>query len=108
VRGSPTADGGEREAVELLRAVTEGRTAAGARRLEATDMASPEQAGDGVGAALELALRGCVRVGVRFPSRAHTCRPVPASDVTATSLPTLGRLGHPADDLDHDGRLIIG
>lgn len=40
VRRSTTAHGGEREGVEL-RAVTEGRTAAGARRLEATGAASP-------------------------------------------------------------------
>jgi hypothetical protein len=52
VRGSTTAGGGEWEAVELLRAVTEGRTAAGARRLEATGVASPGLACDGVGAAL--------------------------------------------------------
>ena len=54
MRGSTTAGGGEWEAVELLRAVTEGRTAAGARRLEATGVASPGPglACDGVGAAL--------------------------------------------------------
>jgi hypothetical protein len=50
--GSMTADGGEWEAVELLRAVTEGRTAAGAQRLEATGLASPGLACNGVGAAL--------------------------------------------------------
>jgi hypothetical protein len=94
-----------REAVEL-RAVTEGRTAAGARWLGATGVASSGQACDGCVSALELALRGCVRVKVRFASRAHLCGLVPASDVY--SLPTLGCLGHPADDLDHDSGLIIG